>query len=353
MRRHWVFLFLLLSGAVRPLASHAQHAFDDLPVDDPSHRSVLGPHEDPTKKIKANVFVIATTDHSTCYPGEQVQLTYRLYTALQSTSTIAAKPGFNGFTVKERKTDETPLPDKVVNDRHYHGFTIWQVLLTPLQPGDYAIDPLSVDNTVSYTTMDGKTARYSAPVSSNKAVIHVIPLPAAGQPRAFAGLVGQWKIKSRLSSTQLDVGDYDTVLVEIAGVGSFDNITTPAIVWPAGFRHFDAIERWNINDSTVPESGTKRIAIPFTANTPGQYRLPAMQLAWFDPVTKTYEVTQTDSLALRVVGTTAAAASATAASAKKSPLPGANSSRLAKDLLVSVIILIVIALFFRLRRRPQ
>jgi len=236
-----------------------------------------------------------------------VQLTYRLYTALQSTSTIAAKPGFNGFTVKERKADETPLPDKIVDGRHYRGFTVWQVLLTPLQPGDYAIDPLSIDNTISYTTIDGKTAHYSGPVTSNKAMIHVIPLPAAGQPQAFAGLVGQWAIKSRLSSPQLDAGDYDTVLVEITGAGSFDNITTPAITWPAGFRHFDAMERWNINDSTVPESGTKRIAIPFTANTPGQYHLPAMQLAWFDPVTKTYPVMQTDSLALRVVGTAASA----------------------------------------------
>src|SRR5579859_5023636 len=217
MRGPWIIFFMLLQGAATPLTTYAQHTFDDLPVNDPSHHSVLGPHEDPAKKIRNNLFVVASFDKSICFPGQQIMLTYRLYTALQSTSAIIAKPLLNGFTAKEQKVDETPLPDKTIDGRSYHGFTIWKVLLTPLQTGSYTIDPLAVNNDVRYTAADGKPASYSGTVTSNKPTINVLPLPPGGQPPAFSGLIGKWQIHSRLVSRSLDAGESDTLLIETTG----------------------------------------------------------------------------------------------------------------------------------------
>ena len=299
MRR--IILLLFLSTTTRPMASFAQHAFDDLPIDDPSRRSVLLPNENPVKKIRDNIFVMATVDHPNCYAGQQVELTYRLYTALQSTSTVTAAPHFDGFIAKERKVDETRLRVKVIDGRSYRAFAVWKVLLMPLQAGDYTLDAVTLNNVVSYTMADGRSAQYSAPVTSNKAHIHVKPLPVTGQPPAFTGPVGKWNIQSHLASPRLRVGDYDTLWVEIAGAGSFDNIPAPLLRWPAGFRHVESIERWQVNDNTVPESGRKWIAIPFTADKPGQYGLPPIPFAWFDPVTRQYHITHTDSLAVEVL----------------------------------------------------
>ena len=106
MSRLWSILFLILAGTQIPGITHAQNAFDDLPIDDPSKRSILKPGEDPEKKIKNNIFIVTTIDHRDCYPGQQVLLSYRLYTALHSSSVVTSKPLLNGFTIKERKPDD-------------------------------------------------------------------------------------------------------------------------------------------------------------------------------------------------------------------------------------------------------
>lgn len=314
MRGQSIMLVILLSGITSPLATLSQHLFDDLPIGDPSRHSALGPHEKPEKKIRDNLFVVAAADPSTCYPGQQVQLTWRLYTALHSTSAIAAKPALSGFMVREGKVDETPLRDSVIGGRHYHGFTVWQVLVTPLQAGTYTIAPLSVSNDVSYTAAGGKPAHYSGPVASNNVAVQVLPLPTAGQPRPFTGLVGKWQVHSRLALPRLDAGGTDSILVEIAGTGNFDNITPPPVRWPAGFHQFDPVQRQDLRDDRVPPTGRKIIAIPFTASVPGKYTLPPMELAYFDPDAARYQVAHADSLSLEVIRPPAGAASSAAAS---------------------------------------
>jgi hypothetical protein len=350
MRR--LLLTLLLAGTLLPTGLLAQHAFDDLPVDDPSKRSVLVKGEDPAKKIRNNIFIFATLDHPECYQGQQVLLSYKLYTALQSTSTVTVKPILNGFAIKERRPDETPLPDKTIDGRRYHGFTVWQALLTPLQPGEYPVDPLQTTNDVSYPTPDGKTAHYSGPVSSHRTTIHVLRLPGTDRPPSFTGLVGKWSIQSRLTSPRTDSSGNDTLIVEIAGSGSFQNITAPYMRWPAGFRHREPIQRWVISDSTTPQSGKTTIAIPFTAATPGQYSLPPMDLAWFDPTTEKFHTKSTDSLIVHVL-TAPAPQSPAAAPPVQTHAPATQPSGLLKFGIPGILVITLIGVILLFRRRKS
>jgi|GEM_PF-1882235 len=341
---------LSLAGLLAiPRPAQAQHAFDDLPIDDPSKRSILAKGEDPAKKIRDNIFIVASIDHPECYQGQQIRLSYKLYTALQSTSTITAKPIFNGFVIKERRPDETPLPDKTIDGRRYHGFTVWEALLTPLQPGEYTVDPLKTGNDVSYATPDGSTAHYSGAVASRRTTIHVLPLPAIDRPPAFTGLVGKWQIQSRLSSPHTDSSGNDTLLFEIAGSGSFQNLTAPYMRWPAGFRHMEPIQRWEITDTTTPQSGRTIIAIPFTASVPGQYSLPPMELAWFDPIAERYRTKRTDSLIVHVLSAPVQPSS-TPAPVTKPKTPATRQSRLLK-FLIPLILAVLAGVIFVFRRR--
>jgi len=342
-------LLIVLLGAFGPRSLHAQHAFDDLPVDDPSKRSVLAPGESPEKKVRENMFIVANLSHYECYPGQQILLSYRLYTSLQSTSTVTTKPILNGFTIKERRSDETPLPDKTVDGRRYHGFLVWQALLTPLQPGEYTIDPLKTSNVVSYTTADGRTAHYEAPLASRKTTVYVRPLPAIDRPPSFTGLVGKWQIQSRLTAPRTDSSGNDTLLVEITGSGSFDNITLPYMRWPAGFRHLEPIQQWEINDTANPQSGRTTFAIPFTAPKPGEYSLSPMELAWFDPATEKYFTKATDSLIVHVLTAPAPLpASPVVTPPKTTPAPQTSSPIL---LLLVALIVVMGILFLVIRRR--
>jgi hypothetical protein len=349
MSRLWPILIVILAGTHIPQGVHAQNAFDDLPIDDPSKRSILKPGEDPVKKIRNNIFIVATIDHRDCYPGQQVLLSYRLYTALHSSSSVTSKPLLNGFTIKERKADETPLPDITVDGRRYHGFTVWQALLTPLQTGEIIIDPLTVNNDVSYTTADGKTAHYSAPLNSKRTTINVRPIPAIDRPAAFNGLVGKWQIHSHLASPEPDSSGSDTLFVEITGKGSFDNITPPYMRWPVGLKHAEPIQRFDVKDS-VPNTGSETIAIPFTATAPGQYMLPAMQLAYWDPGMEKYQVVQSDSLTVHVLSVKA---STPAPPQKPVAIPEEKESPLWQKffLPVTMVLVALVFLILRVRRR--
>lgn len=352
MRRPWLLLFLCVWGI--PRTTLAQHAFDDLPIDDPSRRSILAAGEDATKKIRDNIFVVARVDHAECYPGQQILLSYRLYTALQSTSSVTAKPILNGFTVKERKLNEAPLPDKTIDGRRYHGFVVWQALLTPLQTGEYTIDPLTVGNDVRYTGADGKPGHYAGVVISRKTTIHVGPLPAIGKPPSYNGLVGKWQIRSRLATPRPDSTGSDTLFVEIAGAGSFDNIGMPYLRWPAGLRHIEPIQRWEINDTAAPQTGKKIFAIPFTTAAAGEYVLPPMELAWFDPAAEKYHISKTDSLTVHATGN-AAAAPPVAATPTATPAvaPPADESFITPMVILLGLLAVLILLFVILRTRRR
>jgi hypothetical protein len=332
MRRLWIILVVFLSGISSPV--FAQHAFDDLPGNDPSANSVLGPNEDPAKKIKDNIFILAGFDRKFCFPGQQVQLTYRLYTALQSTSSITAKPLLTGFTATQLPVDETPLPDKTVDGKIYHGFAVWKVILTPLQIGNYTIDPLTVGNDVSYTTATGATQHYSGPVTSNSPSIRVMPLPPGGQPAGFAGLIGKWQIRNSVTTHRPEAGATDTLLIEISGTGSFDNIVPPVVRWPSGFRHSEPGQQRTLIPNSYPQSGKESIAIPFTASTPGVYHIPPIELAWFDPATEKYNTNHTDSLVIQVSANPSVPAPSPATTA---PTPAATQPAPRTDLFLRLI----------------
>jgi hypothetical protein len=284
-----------------PDTTHPRGIFDDLPVEDPSLRSGLLPHENPGKKVRDNIHLILSVDRRSCYAGEQVKLTCKLYTALQSNSTVVEKPSLDDFISNEEPPAEGEEQDKVEGGKSYHVFTIWQVILTANKPGDDTLDPVSVDNEISYKQGDGKLAHYSAIISSNRVPFRILPLPAAGQPPGFSGPVGIWQLHTRLQADRLTAGENDTLWLELAGRGSFNNLAVPDLSWPPGFQHYESVEKWYLQPHAYPQSGKKLIGIPFTDTVTGNYWLPAVTFSYFDPVAHAYKVARSDSVPITIV----------------------------------------------------
>ena len=59
----------------------------------------LKPGEDPFKKIRENLFLKLIIDRQTCFIGEPLVATFKLYSRLQSRSNVIKNPGFYGFSV--------------------------------------------------------------------------------------------------------------------------------------------------------------------------------------------------------------------------------------------------------------
>ena len=328
-------------------ADAQQGAFDDLPVGDAARRSVPGPHADAGKKIRENIRVEASFDRATCYPSEQVLLTYRLYTALQSNSTVTVRPSLEGFISRELPQDGGAPVEKVIGGKTYRVFTVWRVRLTALQPGNYTIGPLSVNNEITYSAADGSAGHYQGPVSSNAAQIRVLPFPAAGQPAGFTGPVGQWDVGSKVTASRTAAGEGDTLLVELTGQGSFEDLTVPDIHWPAGLSHYRPVEKRMVPEDGFPQSGKKIFAIPFSGKLPGKYVLPPVAVTYFDPGSGVYRTVQSREVPVEV-GTGGVSA---AAVTKGERAPDARDPRLL--LLVSLTGLILVGVVVVLRRKKK
>ena len=120
----------------------------------------LRPGEDPYKKIRENLFLKVQVDKKSCYTGQPVLATFKLYSCLQSKSDIIKNPGFYGFSV----FDMINLSDKEVTAENVNGklfdvHTIRKVQLFPLRSGTFSIDPMQIRNKVEFsrTAVNKKT----------------------------------------------------------------------------------------------------------------------------------------------------------------------------------------------------
>jgi len=184
-----------------------------------------------------------------------------------------------------------------------------------------------------------------------------MPLPPGGQPPGFTGLIGKWQIRSTVATHRPEAGAADTLVVEISGAGSFDNIVPPVVHWPTGFHHSEPIQQRTLIPNSYPQSGKESIAIPFTASTSGVYHIPPIELAWFDPATEKYNTNHTDSLVIQVSANPSAQAPSPATA---SPIPAATPPAPRNDLFLRLIwglplafILAVILLVWLKSRRSR
>jgi hypothetical protein len=108
-----------------PLPANRTRQFDDY---------ILHKGDNIAEKIKKNLFINVSVNKTTCYVGEPIVASYKLYTRLKSESNIIKSPSFNGFSVSEMEMpDNYTLGTEKYNGREYSVYTLRKVQLYPLQ----------------------------------------------------------------------------------------------------------------------------------------------------------------------------------------------------------------------------
>ena len=108
--------------------------------------------EDPFQKIRENLFLKLTVDKSTCFVGEPLVATFKLYSRLQSRSNIIKNPGFYGFSVYDMvNVNDQAQTEEKLNGHWFDVHTILKVQLYPLQTGIFTIDPMELTNEVEFS----------------------------------------------------------------------------------------------------------------------------------------------------------------------------------------------------------
>lgn len=288
--------------------------------------SYLLPNENVKDKIARNIFIKATLDKRSCYVGEPILATFKLFTRLNSESKIVKRPSLNGFSVVDMEQPESGnFSKEMLNGKIYDCYLIRKVQLFPLQSGELTIEPVEVENLVRLIKTKARSTKETSTwldavmdkmkeaevesagtieeklvLKSEQLKVHVLDVPEKSKPESFNGAVGEFTMETSLLNTTIAANDNATLRIVIKGKGNLPMITAPVINWPSGIDSFDAKLTENIDKHNAPISGSKTFDIPFAVSKTGTFIIPAVQFSYFDQTTKTYHTLKSDTLQLQV-----------------------------------------------------
>lgn len=294
----------------------ATYQFDDY---------ILRNGENVSEKIKKNLFIKIDVNKTSCYVGEPVIATYKLYTRLKSESNVLKTPSFNGFSVSELEMPNNySITTEKYNGREYNVYTLRKVQLYPLQSGALVLEPIEVENSITFIKSEyaGKrkgdvfydmlrdfanenspgeaTQKEKVSITSDPVTINVKPLPEENKPANFKGAVGNFKTNAVVEKQTITTDDAGNLKLIIEGAGNMQMINAPNVFWPQGLEGFESRSSENINKFSVPMKGEKIFSYPFTAEKPGDYTIPAINFSFFDVGTHSYKTITTQPLSVHV-----------------------------------------------------
>jgi hypothetical protein len=283
----------------------------------------LKPGEDPFKKIRENLFLKLIIDKQTCFIGEPLVATFKLYSRLQSRSNVIRNPGFYGFSVYDMiEVDDKMESEEKLNGHWFDVHTIREVQLYPLQAGTFTIDAMELENQVEFyrSTVNKKTEQevtenmygkdagkdkrdanaevYEMNIKSNRTVVTVKPLPAKNMRDTFAGAVGNLSISAFVEKDSLLKNEEGLLTVDINGAGNFQRVNAPVIDWPQNIEVFDPSVKDTFNKQQVPLKGQRDFKYIFVTDKPGYYTIPSIPFSFFDLKTKTYKTVSTKPISI-------------------------------------------------------
>lgn len=274
--------------------------------------------EDPMKKIRENLFLKVMVDKHSCFLGEPLVATFKLYSRLQSRSDVIKNPGFYGFSVY----DMINVNDKVKSSEKLKGHwfdvhIIRKLQLYPLQTGNFTIDEMELANKVEFSRskVNRKTEQevvenmygnketgekqeanaevYEMNIISEPVSITVKPLPGKTPVDSFAGAVGNFLVKAFVEKDSLLKNEEGSLTVEVSGAGNFQRVNAAVINWPAGIEAFEPAVTDNLDKQTVPLTGQRSFKYVFVSNQPGVYKIPSISFSFFDLKTRSFKTLST------------------------------------------------------------
>lgn len=266
---------------------------------------ILRPGESAPEKIKNNLFIKVIADKTTCYEGEPVMATYKVFTRLDINANVTKRPSFSGFSAYDLEEPNQPFIIEEIGGKKYKSWVLRKVQLYPLQSGKLTLEPVEVDCAIRFAKGEMVAAGTYDPYSDNSFTnvqyvlkspavsITSLPLPEQGKPQNFGGAVGSFTISATTNETAPGKEDAIRLKVHITGSGNFSMVHAPVVQWPSKTEAYEPTEAENLVKSVMPISGDKTFEYVFVPHQAGPFTIPAISFSYFDVATKGYKTITT------------------------------------------------------------
>lgn len=258
------------------------------------------------------VFLEAETSAKEAFVGELIVYRLKFYRRLPTTAANLAKPSFKGFSVEDLEGQKDY--EKVVSGKHFDVSEI-QFALFPLEAGSVTIDPAKVNfEMVDYDPSDpfsrfgffsqGKRRRGTA--QSEALTLQIKPLPEAGRPKDFTGLIGQFQLESDIPKEKVSVGESLTLTFTLKGTGNVrqmpDIKSEDNADLEREFKIYDDKPKLNIRVTTQGIFGEKIFKKALVPRVPGVLKIPAFAVSYFDSHKMQYVTLRSPESQVEVIG---------------------------------------------------
>ena len=267
-----------------------------------------------------DLFVEASVSTREPWVNQPVLVEYRLFTRVDVESYgIVRAPGAEGFWVEELTDARAPRVERVVRGgAQYVTTVVRRAALHPTGAGPRTIEPLALEAQVrlrSFSDPFGLGSPFGGglfggtvgvPAESAPIEIEARPLPAAGRPDAFTGLVGALDVTASLDAAEAAANQALTFRLEVRGSGNLRALPEPDVAFPADFDVYPPEVSDDLAAGADGVSGVRRYEYVLVPRAPGSHTVPAVELAYFDAGGGRYAVAASDPLTVEVSGVAAA-----------------------------------------------
>ncbi len=270
------------------------------------------------KEIAENLFVRASVDKQRVYKGEQVTVTYKLYTRLDIAAqmSVSKLPAYQGFWAEELETSSNiSFTTEVVDGRQFRVGVLKRAALFPSQTGELAITPFelkvpilvkkkrrtgSIFDDLFDDPFFGGRETYEYTAKSNTLRITSLELPNENVPSSFSGAVGEFSLNAKVDKSEVKANEPMSLKLELSGTGNLSLIKVPEIRLPAGFEKYEPKIIDQINRSNKI-SGKKTIEYLLIPRLAGKSTIPPIEFSYFNPNSKSYVTLTTSSFSINVL----------------------------------------------------
>ena len=257
-----------------------------------------------SSRNKANqiVFLDIELSQDSAYLNEPVYATVKLYSksydALRRRSDVEV-PSLNKFQVKQLPlpTDYRDISQEMIDNQVYVSETVGKYVLMPQRTGLITVPSFAVRVAVPIDFFEERVIELYSPEQE----LRVRKLPK-NAPKSFKGAVGDFTFNTYADKNNLEENKAFEVKVELLGKGNLSLIELPKLnlkedleVYKPkrqdAYKEIDNIQKGKIVDTyvVVPQYG-------------GEYEIPRVEFAYFNPNTGKYVTLQSENITLNIKG---------------------------------------------------
>ena len=259
-------------------------------------------------------FIRVELDKNTAYLGEQITVTYQLFTRADLSIESVDLPDFVGFWMESLYSPrQINMREVSLNGVRYKKAKLYTVALFPTKTGDIPLPPYTINSKVY---VDKKKSKRRDPFfdvfdsfSSRQAVrkviqseiktITVMPYPD-GAPADFTGAVGNYTVKTSVDYQNVKANEAVTFYIEVKGTGNLSLFSLPELIFPKSLEVFPPVSEMNKDSFRDQITGTLRWEYVVIPRQTGRFNLPRVELPFFDPKTTKWKRAKAHSIQISV-----------------------------------------------------